>query len=285
MKAKKTAPPRRRISFAVDREEIEINSDWVEAVMASPTPPVVPFPAPPLPAVPATPVATVPERDFFAPVENHATGEVAATGEKCSTAENRAPEEGFHTGANSDTGARTAAGEQTATGEVRTTGAVLITGTKFTTGAHIATDAKSVELFATVANEEPVAEVAAVERWPKKQRTSRPRPILRITDGLTTGQYAVYSLMYEAGQGAEANSRIYSGGYADLGRLTGLSKRGIQNIVGELQAKQVIRLHRQPGYHRTETSAYVVPEPAAVLQVWYSSGWRHALGKSKTLRP
>ena len=31
MKPKKTAPLRRRISFAVDRDEIEINSDWVDA--------------------------------------------------------------------------------------------------------------------------------------------------------------------------------------------------------------------------------------------------------------
>src|SRR4051794_15861464 len=195
MRAKKTAPPRRRISFAVDREEIEINSDWVEAVMASPTPPAVPFPAPPLPAVPATPVATAP---FSAPVENAATGEIPATGEDYSTAENGAPGESSHTEAISDTGAETAAEEQTATGEVRTTGAVLITEKKSTTGAYIATVAEPVELFATVENEEPVAEAAAVEPWPKKQRTLRPRPILRITDGLTTGQYAVYSLMYEA---------------------------------------------------------------------------------------
>ena len=106
---------------------------------------------------------------------------------------------------------------------------------------------------------------------------------MRVTDGLTPGQYAVYSLMYEAGEPAGDSSRIYKGGYADLGRLTGLSKRGIQNIVAELQAKQVITIHQQPGYHRTETSAYLVPEPAAVLRLWFSKGWRRALGKSKTL--
>ncbi len=91
--------------------------------------------------------------------------------------------------------------------------------------------------------------------------------------------------MYQAGEGQSGNSRIYKGGYADLGRLTGLSKRGIQNIVGELQAKQVIRIHQQPGYHRTETSAYLVPDPDSVLRAWFANGWRHALGKSKILVP
>ena len=89
--------------------------------------------------------------------------------------------------------------------------------------------------------------------------------------------------MYEAGEGSGESYRIYKGGYADLGRLTGLSKRGIQNIIAELQAKQVIRIHQQPGYHRTETTAYHVPDAAAVLQTWFAQGWRHALGKSKTL--
>ena len=121
-------------------------------------------------------------------------------------------------------------------------------------------------------------------------RIPRPRPILRVTDGLTPGQYAVYSLMHEAGEGSggdapAANFRIYKGGYADLGRLTGLSKRGIQNIVAELQAKQVIRIHRQPGYHRTETSAYFVPDADSILRTWFANGWRHALGKSKSLVP
>ena len=89
--------------------------------------------------------------------------------------------------------------------------------------------------------------------------------------------------MYEAGESTGGPSRIYKGGYADLGRLTGLSKRGIQNIVAELQAKNVISIHQQPGYHRTETSAYLIPDTASVLQVWFSKGWRRALGKSKTL--
>ena len=106
---------------------------------------------------------------------------------------------------------------------------------------------------------------------------------MRVTDGLTPGQYAVYSLMYEAGESAAGGMRIYKGGYADLGRLTGLSKRGIQNVVAELQAKLVIGIHQQPGYRRTETSAYLVPDSDGVLRRWFSEGWRHALGKSKAL--
>jgi hypothetical protein len=89
--------------------------------------------------------------------------------------------------------------------------------------------------------------------------------------------------MYEAGEPAPNGAHIYRGGYADLCRLTGLSKRGIQNIVGELQQKNVIRIHQAPGYHRTETSAYRVPAAAEVVNAWLSNGLRFALGKSKTL--
>lgn len=89
--------------------------------------------------------------------------------------------------------------------------------------------------------------------------------------------------MYEAGEGSAESGRIYKGGYADLGRLTGLSKRGLQHIVAELQAKQVISVHQQPGYHRTQTSAYRVPPPQSVIDRWLQNGWRHAIGKSKTL--
>jgi hypothetical protein len=100
---------------------------------------------------------------------------------------------------------------------------------------------------------------------------------------LTPGQFAVYRLMYEAGQDASESARIYTGGYADLGRLTGLSKRGIQNIVAELQIKQVIRVHQKPGYHRTETTSYQVPDAESVMKTWFANGWRFAFGKSKVL--
>jgi len=109
------------------------------------------------------------------------------------------------------------------------------------------------------------------------------RPLRRITDGLTPGQYAVYSLMFENSDPAQGRERIYRGGYADIGRLTGLSKRGIQNVIGELQEKQVIRLQTAPGHHRLQTSAYAVPNPEAVLAAWLTRGWRFATGKSKRL--
>jgi hypothetical protein len=109
------------------------------------------------------------------------------------------------------------------------------------------------------------------------------RPLRRITDGLTPGQYAVYSLMFENTDTEEGGERLYRGGYADIGRLTGLSKRGIQNVIGELQEKDVIRLHRAPGHHRLQTSAYVVPHPDAVLAAWFEHGWRFSTGKSKHL--
>jgi hypothetical protein len=89
--------------------------------------------------------------------------------------------------------------------------------------------------------------------------------------------------MYEAGEDGGGLSRIYTGGYADLRRLTGLSKRGIQNIVMELQTKQVLRIDQRPGYYRTETTAYLVPDDESVLKTWFSNGWRYALGKSKAL--
>jgi hypothetical protein len=134
-------------------------------------------------------------------------------------------------------------------------------------------------------NPAPVANSATGEltETERGQRVLHPRPIVRVTDGLTPGQYTVYSLMYEGGESWGESLRIYRGGYADLKRLTGLSKRGIQNVMGELQQKQVIRIHQKPGYHRTETSAYEVPDPVAVVGIWRSHGWRHSLGKSKTL--
>ena len=134
----------------------------------------------------------------------------------------------------------------------------------------------AVEDNATV---EPYAIVegsARAGRW-------RRRPIQRITDGLTPGQYAVYQLMYEASVGGGNSPRLYNGGYADLRRLTGLSKRGIQNVIAELQTKQVISVHQKPGYHRSETTAYAVPDPETVLATWFARGWRFAWGKSKTI--
>jgi hypothetical protein len=89
--------------------------------------------------------------------------------------------------------------------------------------------------------------------------------------------------MFSNCEGDEGGEPLYRGGYADIGRLTGLSKRGIQNVIGELQEKAVIRLHTPPGHHRLQTSAYIVPKPESVLTAWIERGWRFAMGKSKRL--
>ena len=282
MKAKKTVPPRRRVSFAVDRDEIEINSGWVDAVMTSspavpsigapdPSSAPIPFPVPPAPQ-PSRGNGEADHSGFFVSDKNTATGAHTATDAECTAVEMSSAVDKVAPVAES------AAVEYESPVENGTTVAKLrpIAAPGATGAADNDTAVEHntpVELFSTV----------ALSTSTKDHRVSRPRRIIRITDGLTPGQYAVYSLMYQAGETAGGSSRIYKGGYADLGRLTGLSKRGIQNIVAELQAKEVIRLHRQPGYHRTETSAYLIPEPEAVLSGWFSKGWRHALGKSKTL--
>ena len=235
MKSKRTAPSRRRVSFAVDRDDIDVNSDWVEAVMALPvaataseTPPTSKTPPPP------------PENDRLeaTPLANQASVANLTTVAETALDQNNttALEEGLHRSA------------LTATREPN--------------------------------NYSTVAETALQLR-----RKPKPRILNRITDGLTPGQYAVYRVMYDEGESSEDHARIYRGGYADLGRLTGMSKRGIQNVVGELQAKEVIRIHRKPGHHRTETSAYIVPAAERVLDTWISKGWRHATGKSKVLTP
>jgi hypothetical protein len=116
------------------------------------------------------------------------------------------------------------------------------------------------------------------------ERTFRLRPIRRVTDGLTPGQFAVYRLMFEQGEPQPGLAgRLYRGGYVDLCRLTGLSKRGIQNAVAELIRKAVLSIHQAPGYHRTQTTVYQVPAEEAVLKTWFAAGLRYAVGKSKTL--
>jgi len=309
MKAKKTAPPRRRVSFAVDRDEIEINSDWVEAVMrpvatASPRDPVPvsPVPFPSLAETGDVPAFATPENDpmaapvpgaspdssavFFAPDENNATGAESTTVERCTSVEDISAVDKVAPVVESAAVVNESSVEERATVAESATVETRPTVEKDVRGPFSGQiGPRSVENPATVVQSSPDAafSTGALFSSTKDHRTPRPRPILRVTDGLTPGQYAVYSLMYEAGEGDGGTSRIYKGGYADLGRLTGLSKRGIQNIVAELQVKQVIRLHQQPGYHRTETSAYLVPDPDSVLRAWFANGWRHALGKSKVL--
>lgn len=116
------------------------------------------------------------------------------------------------------------------------------------------------------------------------RRTVRLRPIQRITDGLTPGQFSVYSLMFERGEHRpDSSMRLFRGGYVDLVRLTGLSKRGIQNVIAELQAKSVISIHQAPGYHRSQTTVYDVPPEQTILDRWFGKGLRYASGKSKNL--
>jgi hypothetical protein len=235
MKSKRTAPSRRRVSFAVDRDDIDVNSDWVEAVMALP---------------------------------------VAATAETPTTSQTTPlPAE------NSPLEATTV--------EDKESDAISTTVPEIIPEAHNATGLREEALrrdALTVARDTADSATAAQNASPLL-RKPKLRILNRITDGLTPGQLAVYRVMYDEGESSEDHARIYRGGYADLGRLTGMSKRGIQNVVGELQAKQVIRIHRKPGHHRTETSAYIVPDAERVLETWLSKGWRHAAGKSKVLTP
>jgi len=300
MKPRKTAPPRRRVSFAVDRDEIEINSDWVQAVMASPALPVAPAFRPPVPPVSAPeaslpPVNTPAERPFFVSGINNATGAELSSGERCTPVEQSATDE------NKTSVAKSAAVEHQATVKQRSTVETLAPVVNIATGTGLekpptpslspsstVAHNTTVAPFATGEFYAPVEPAISTEDHHPLRRQGRPRPIRRITDGLTPGQFAVYSLMYEAGnteEGAapDSGSRIYRGGYADLCRLTGLSKRGIQNIVGELQDKHVIQIHQSPGYHRTETTAYRVPAADTVLRAWMARGLRYATGKSKTL--
>jgi len=119
---------------------------------------------------------------------------------------------------------------------------------------------------------------------PIPDRTLRLRPIRRVTDGLTPGQFAVYIQMHEQGDPQPGQGgRLFRGGYLDLCRLTGLSKRGVQNVVAELQAKAVIAIQQAPGHHKTQTTVYWVKGEEAILAGWFASGWRYAAGKGKTL--
>ena len=149
-------------------------------------------------------------------------------------------------------------------------------------GSGVAINATGTDPSAAEINgDESVADSATVVN--NTARGWKLRPLRRVTDGLTPGQYAVYSLMLANGEADEGGERLYRGGYADIGLMTGLSKRGIQNVIRELMEKSVIRLHTAPGHHRLQTSAYVVPKAESVLAGWFARGWRFATGKSKRL--
>jgi hypothetical protein len=203
---------------------------------------------------PSLPAAPSP---FFSPDINNATGVSSATAEQ-----------------NDSVAEITPAAINSGVAEIST----VVETTTDKTG-EIATVA-NITTLQTVEYNPPVEHNATVVAFRSPWKL---RPLRRITDGLTPGQYAVYSLMFENADAGEGGERLYRGGYADIGRLTGLSKRGIQNVIGELQEKGVIRLHRAPGHHRLQTSAYIVPNPDSVLAVWSTRGWRFAFGKSKRL--
>lgn len=237
-----------KLSFSVDRDEFEISSDWVQAVMAQPS---------------------LPRREgpFFSPAINNATDTLLSTEEF------------------TPTGAINPPVEKDATGTLDATVAVSLE--QDTTGANNATVVEpvreTVPAFAEVAPAGPVPTNSSTVVNNSPGRVWKMKPIRRITDGLTPGQFAVYSMMWSNAEPGQGGERIYHGGYADLGRLTGLSKRGIQNVIAELQEKIVIHLHTPPGHHRSQTSAYRVPSAEAVVGRWYERGWRFAVGKNKRL--
>ena len=257
MKKNKPAKQRSKLNFAVDRDEFEISSDWVQAVMARP--------------------AAVPEQspDIFVPVQNTATVEQDAAVAENSTAHNNT--------ASQDMQAVSPSSDFPATVESSPSKSATVANN--IPVVNIATDVKNDtdKNNAAVVNNTPVASSATVAIFAIK-RTYKLRPIRRITDGLTPGQYAVYSLMYDHADPEPGSTKLYRGGYADLGRLTGLSKRGIQNVVAELQQKNVIELHVSPGHHKNQTSVYRVPSPEAVVAAWHGRGWCFAVGKSKILK-
>jgi hypothetical protein len=278
--ARKSAKSRHKLSFAVDRSEIDISSDWVQAVMEPPPPAARPRET-------ATPV-------FSSDNKNNATVEPVATVAHPAPVAKNAPV------ADNAPVENNAAVANKATAADNTTGA-LFGATDSTTVENNATvndENTTVELIATVEKTASVAINATVKppspvvmnstvanpATVTPKRTVRLRPIQRITDGLTPGQYSVYSLMFDQGEPRPNDSvRLFRGGYVDLVRLTGLSKRGIQNVIAELQAKSVISIHQAPGYHRSQTTVYDVPPEQTVLDRWFAKGLRYASGKSKNL--
>lgn len=256
MKPRKKTSSKPKLNFSVDRSEFDISSDWVQAVMADP------------PVPPRKPPFFSDEKNNATDVSNATVADVIPVAHPDAAAENTA-------GANKATVAESATDHETASivAPAAERAPNLDVAASATVAGFLGVPAES---FATVANNATVVHSQIPRHWKR-------RPLVRLTDGLTPGQFAVYTVMFsnaEAGQGGE---KIYRGGYADIGRLTGLSKRGIQNVIAELQEKAVIHLHTAPGHHRLQTSAYAVPDAAAIIVEWHNRGWRFAVGKSKKL--
>lgn len=231
-----------KLSFVVDREEIDINSDWVSAVLRSPG------------------------KGESAPVSaNNTTVEQKTTDKLLSTVVQTTPVE------QSDPVEQISTVEKHSTDE----------------RDNSVVNSPPVVEIATVAppnGQGKVEHIATVESPATlKSRKNRPRLIRSILDGFTPGQFTVYSLMWQKGEDSGAGNRLFAGGYRALCDLTGMSKRGVQNVIAELQEKQAISIHQAPGYHRSQFSVYQVLSEEHVLRIWRSRGYQYAVGKGKTL--
>lgn len=262
MKQKKRTPSKPKLDFSVDRSEFDISSEWVQAVMAEPS-------LPPRPRPFFSGEQNTATDAGLATVERYATEEITDTAAVITTDEDNTPVV-KNAIDKAEFESQPSYQEINATEEDSSSVAVL-------SGREDADESKS----ATAVLNASVEESATVAK--NSRRGWKSRPLVRLTDGLTPGQFAVYTVMAAHSEPGGGGEKIYRGGYADIGRLTGLSKRGIQNVVADLQEKAVIRLHTTPGHHRLQTSAYAIPEPDHIIASWHQRGWRFAVGKSKKL--
>lgn len=280
MKSVSKARSKHKLSFAVNREDIDISSDWVQAIMQPASAPK---------SLREGGKAIVDEKT--ATVAESATVAVSATVENPATAANNPTEENNATVENKTTVEKKATGARFGGRFIATVAdnaTVAVCGAPSSSALPPGKAVVRIEKPATVVEKATVAENAtvALSKHPATTpaRMLRLRPIRRVTDGLTPGQYAVYSLMYERGEEAIGSAtRIYRGGYLDICRLTGLSKRGVQNVIAALQAKAVIGIEQAPGHHKSQTTIYRVASEQQVLESWFALGLRYAAGKSKNL--
>jgi len=235
--------PRPKLSFAVDRDEIGITSEWADTFISGPV----------------------------ALVRNNATGAESAPGADSSS------------GADNATGAPDldATVEQNVPVVQNTTVAlkppVAITATVEEDGTGL--DHSTVEPHTSVALS--TTDAGYTNRTSPEYRRPKAKPLRSVADGLTPGQLLVYTQMYAKGEGQ--GTRFYRGGYQSLCALTGLSKRGLQNVIGELQAKSVVSIETAPGHKPTQVSVYRVRPEGEVLQFWHAAGLRFVIGKGKVL--
>ena len=99
---------------------------------------------------------------------------------------------------------------------------------------------------------------------PWKEASPQPRSVTQqpwantlslrhLADGLTPGQFTLLYLDVRSQcSRRDEGSRLFRAGNNELGRLSGLSKHGIQNIVNGLEQKGAVSVETAPGYGRTE---------------------------------